>query len=125
MSPMEVGTKLVELCKSGDFRGALEACYGEDIVSVEPVDMSGQGRETRGLEAVREKSAQWEATNEVHSCEVGGPYPHDDRFAVTFDIDVTPRAGPMEGMRMRMQEVGLYTVKGGKVVREEFYYSME
>lgn len=124
MSAMDVGTKLVELCKQGDFRGALEACYAEDIVSVEPVDMSGSGRETRGLDAVREKTVQWEASNEVHSCEVGGPYPHDDKFAVTFDIDVTPTAGPMAGNRMRMQEVGVYTVKDGKVSREEFFYSM-
>ncbi len=58
MSVMEVGTKLVELCRSGDFRGALDACYGEDIVSVEAVNMSGQGRETRGLEAARESPSE-------------------------------------------------------------------
>ncbi len=124
MNTMEVGAKLVDLCRQGDFRGALEACYAEDIVSVEPLDMGGEGRETRGLEKVREKTAQWEATNIVHSCEVDGPYPHDDRFAVTFDIDVTPRAGPMAGNRFRMQEVGVYTVRDGKVAREEFFYSM-
>jgi len=64
MTPMDVGTKLVELCRSGDFRGALDACYGEDIVSVEAVDMSGQGRETQGLEAARESlsEADWSST---------------------------------------------------------------
>lgn len=123
MSTMEVGNRLVSLCKAGDFRGAIEAVYGNDIVSVEPCDMGG-GRETRGIDAVRAKTEHWEASNEVHSCTVTGPFPHDDRFAVTFDLEVTPKAGPMAGQRFKMSEVGLYTVKAGKVVREEFFYHM-
>ena len=31
----------------------------------------------------------------------------------------------MAGQRMQMQEVGLYTVTGGKITREEFFYSIE
>ncbi len=122
MSAMDVGTRLVEFCKTGDFRGALDALYAEDIVSVEAQDMSGQGRETSGLAAVRQKTERWEAANEVHSCEVAGPFPHDDRFVVTFDIDVTAKEGPTAGQRMRFQEAGLYTVRDGKVAREEFFY---
>jgi hypothetical protein len=30
----------------------------------------------------------------------------------------------MAGQRMRMEEVGMYTVQGGKIVREEFFYTM-
>ncbi len=124
MSAFEVGNKLVEMCRAGDFRGALEAVYAEDIVSVEAQDLSGEGREVRGLDAVRGKTEQWESSNEVHSCEVDGPYPHDDRFTVHFKLDVTPNSGPMAGQRFQMQEVGLYTVKDGKVAREEFFYHM-
>ena len=39
-------------------------------------------------------------------------------------MDVTPKEGPMTGKRFTMQEVGLYTVAGGRVAREEFFYSM-
>ncbi len=124
MSTIEVGKKLVEMCRAGEFGGAIEACYAEDIVSVEPMDMGGGGRETRGIAAIRKKTADWEAANEVHSCEVGGPFPHDDRFAVTFAIDVTAKAGPMAGQRFQMNEVGVYTVKDGRVAREEFFYHM-
>jgi hypothetical protein len=56
---------------------------------------------------------------------VKGPFPHGDRFARYFDFDVTAKAGPMAGNRMQMQEVGLYTVAGGKITREEFFYSVE
>jgi ketosteroid isomerase-like protein len=31
----------------------------------------------------------------------------------------------MAGQRMQMEEVGLYTVEDGKIVREEFFYSVE
>jgi ketosteroid isomerase-like protein len=37
---------------------------------------------------------------------------------------VTPKAGPQKGKRMQMDEIGVYTVKNGKIVREEFFYSM-
>jgi len=43
---------------------------------------------------------------------------------VIYNFDVTPKNGPMAGKRMRMEEVGMYTVKGGKIVREEFFYTL-
>jgi ketosteroid isomerase-like protein len=43
---------------------------------------------------------------------------------VVFKLDVTAKAGPMAGKSFSMEEAGLYTVKDGKVVQEEFFYSM-
>ncbi len=40
-----------------------------------------------------------------------------DTFAVQFDVDVTDKASKK---RMQMSEVGIYTVKDGKISREEF-----
>lgn len=49
-----------------------------------------------------------------------GPWPHgDDRFAVRFTYDITNKPS---GMRMQMDEIGVFTVADGKVVREEFFY---
>ncbi len=42
-----------------------------------------------------------------------------DQFVVHFDMDVTNKPS---GQRMRLNEVGLYTIKNGKVVQEEFLY---
>lgn len=51
--------------------------------------------------------------------EVSGPYLHGpDRFAVIFSIEGRPKAG---GEPFSMQEVALYTVSGGRIVREEFF----
>jgi ketosteroid isomerase-like protein len=43
---------------------------------------------------------------------------------VRFKFDVTAKSGPMAGKRFVMDEAALYTVKDGKVVHEEFFYSM-
>jgi ketosteroid isomerase-like protein len=49
-----------------------------------------------------------------------GPYPHgDDRFAVRFVYDITQKP---TGRRVMMDEVAVFTVANGKIVREEFYY---
>ncbi|HXY40000.1 MAG TPA: nuclear transport factor 2 family protein, partial [Vicinamibacteria bacterium] len=67
-------------------------------------------------------SEWWTSNNEVHEAKVKGPFPNGDRFAVIFDYEITPKAGPYAGKRTRMEEVGVYTVEDGKIVREEFYY---
>jgi len=48
---------------------------------------------------------------------VEGPYVHGDQFVVRFKMEVTPKGGK----RMNLDEVGLYTVKNGKIVEERFF----
>ena len=74
-----------------------------------------------GLEAIQAKGKWWVENHEVHKAEVFGPYPNGDRFAVRFLFDVTNKPSKQ---RMTMDEVGLFTVANGKIVREEFFYSM-
>ena len=73
--------------------------------------------EMRGIDQVRGKTDWWEKNMEVHSAKVGGPFVARDTFVVWFDVDVTDKASKK---RMQMSEVGIYTVKDGKVSREEF-----
>ena len=42
-----------------------------------------------------------------------------DQFAVYFTFEVTPKA---TGKRVTLEEVGVYTVKGDKITREQFFY---
>jgi hypothetical protein len=51
-----------------------------------------------------------------------GPWTHGDRIVVGFQYDVTNKPSRK---RMKMDEVGLYTVRNGKIVREEFFYDAE
>jgi hypothetical protein len=124
-STMEIGTKLVELCKQGKFFEAMNSLYSDDIVSIEAGSPNpAVSPRMDGIAAVRGKGEWWQKNHEVHSIHVDGPWPHGERFIVRFKLDVTPKTGPMAGKRMTMDEAGLYTVKGGKVVQEEFFYSM-
>jgi ketosteroid isomerase-like protein len=119
----EIGRKLVALLQSGRTLEALDTLYAPDVVSVEAQESPSFPRVMEGLAAVRDKNERWGASNEIHRAEMKGPFPHGDRFALFFDYDVTAKDGPMAGQRMQMQEVALYTVAGGRIVQEEFFYS--
>jgi ketosteroid isomerase-like protein len=124
MNATEVGRKLVDLCKQGKNVEAVDTLFAPDVVSEEAMESPEFPRVTKGLEAVREKNEKWGEANEVHRQDVAGPYPNGEDFAVVFGLDFTPRVGPYKGQRTSLQEVALYTVKDGKVVREKFFYSM-
>ena len=119
MNTVEVGTKLVELCKVGKNEEAMKTLYSPDIVSVEAAGPPGQPREVKGIEAVAAKGTWWFENHTIHSASAEGPFPNGNRFAVRFVYDITNKPS---GQRMKMDEVALYTVENGKIVREEFFY---
>ncbi len=119
MSTMEIGKKLVEFCRQGKNMDSLNTLYADDAVSVEAVAMPGSPQQATGLAAIKAKGEWWVNNHEVHSANVTGPWPHGDRFVVGFQYDVTNKPS---GQRMKMDEVGLFTVRNGKIVREEFFY---
>jgi hypothetical protein len=125
---MEVGTQLVELCKQGKNLEVVDTLYADDIVSVELMDCPEMNmpRTMTGIDAVRGKNVWWLDNHEVHSHEIDGPFPHDDRFIVTMKMDCTCNApGPMQGKRMQMAEAVIYTLNDeGKIAKEEFFYHM-
>jgi len=121
---LEVGRKLVELCRQGKAVEAAETLDAPDIVSIEAVPGPGYSQRLEGKAAVKGKNEWWVKNHEVHSAEARGPFPHGDRFIVYFKYDVTPKEGPMRGKRMQMDEAALYTVANGKIVKEEFFYHM-
>jgi len=123
MSVQEIGQKLVELCRAGRNLEAL-SLYAPDAVSVEAVGSETMPAVMKGVDAIRGKGEWWFANNEIHRSDARGPYPNGERFAVVFDFEFTSKDGPTAGQRVKMEEVALYTVENGKIVREEFFYSM-
>jgi ketosteroid isomerase-like protein len=121
---MEVGKKLVELCKQDKHMEAIETLYSPNIVSVEAGAPPGKSPRMEGIAAVKGKAEWWYQNHEIHSGSTEGPWPHGDRFIVRFSFEVTAKSGPMAGQRFKMDEAGLYTVKDGKIVQEEFFYHM-
>ena len=115
MSLQSLAREFVELCNQGKNFDVMRAMYAPDIVSIE-----GDGRETAGKEAVIKKSEDWAKGLTFHGEKVGGPFFNGpNQFAVTFALDIT-RNGT--DRRITLEEVGVYTVKGDKITREQFFF---
>src|SRR5207237_1460091 len=117
MNTEEVAKKVVEFVRKQAWHEAVDALYDKDSVSVEARTMDGSSPETRGIKGVREKVDWWLENMQVHSFKVDGPFVAHDRFVVQYDADVTDKNSKN---RMYLSEVGVYTVKSGKIIREEF-----
>ena len=123
MDAKQVGERLVELCRKGGNLEAVSTLYDKDIVSVEAMSGPDMPAETRGIDAVQKKNEWWLENHGVHSVNISGPFPHGDRFAVLYDYEITPKVGPKKDERVKMQEIAVYEVRDGKIVREEFFYA--
>lgn len=115
-TPLEVGRSLVELVRAGRGSEVEKKWWSPAVVSVEGMGVS---MEWAGRSAVEDKNQTWEADHIVHSLEVEGPFVGATGFAVRFRLDVETKS---TGQRDKMEEVGVYTVQDGKIVREEFMY---
>src|ERR1700738_1001803 len=117
MNTEQVAKKVVELVRKQAWREAVDALYDKNIVSVEARTMDGSSPETLGIDGVRGKVDWWVDNMQVHSFKASGPFVAHDRFVVQYDADVTDKGSKK---RFQLSEVGVYTVKDGKIVREEF-----
>ena len=124
MTTLEVGKRLVALCKEGKNHQAMDELYHPNIVAIEAGGPPGSNLKSEGIAAIKAKSEWWVNNHEIHSGKAEGPWPSGDRFIVRFTYDITAKAGPFAGKRFTMDEAALYTVKDGKIVHEEFFYSM-
>ncbi|MEO0436282.1 MAG: SnoaL-like domain-containing protein [Pseudomonadota bacterium] len=124
MSVMEPGQKMVAMVRQGRESEAavVNECYADDVVTIE-----GQGTEEmpaviEGIDRLRGKHEWWYSNHDVNSVELEGPFVghREDQFGIRFTIDVTPHGGA----RMQITEVGLFTVRDGKVFQEEYPYLM-
>jgi len=115
-----VADELVAFCRVGKNMDAINSLYSTDVVSVESMGNEQMPREMKGIDAIRGKNQWWGENNEVHSANIEGPFVgNDDKFAVYYNYDVTSKPS---GKRSNMEEMALYTVKDGKIVREQFFY---
>ena len=121
-STASVAQELVALCREGRNLDAVNKLYSPRIVSIESSGSPDMPAEMSGIEAIRGKHEWWEANNEVHAMQVNGPLLGEGQFAVQFTFDATFKP---TGQRKSMTEMALYTVKDGKIVREEFFYNPE
>ena len=123
MNTEQVAKRLVELCREGKGQQAQDELYAADAESVEAPGSQMPGASgVKGMDAIRKKGRDFnESIKELHGGSVGDPIVCGNWFAVTMTMDATfndPRG------RVNMEEICVYHVKNGKIVREQFFYDV-
>ena len=115
-TPLEVAQAVSGLMRSGATEEVENKFLASGIESVEGVGVS---MAFSGKKAVLAKYRGWEADHEIHSMNVDGPWVGATGFALRYSLDATQKS---TGQRQQMEEIAVYTVKNGKIVREEFHF---
>ncbi len=119
MTTQEVANRLVALCRIGKYEEAIKELYAPEIVSVEPEGMPD--RIVTGLAGIAAKSAKFEAMLEkVNTSVISDPIVAENFFSCAMLMNVQFKGAPVA---VDMDEICVYTVKNGKIVKEEFFYT--
>ena len=118
MTTQEVANRLAELFKENKWEQAQDELFSNDCESIEPPH--SQGLQTAiGKAAIKQKAVDFNSMVEemhggwVSDLLVGGNY-----ISCAMGMEAT-----MKGMgRTKMEEICVYEVKNGKIVKEQFFY---
>ncbi len=121
MTTQEVANRYYGLMLENKRRQIVDELYSQDIICKEPEHAIAMGIPTitKGLDAVKAKAkARNELIAAVHSDFCSEPLVAGNFFSVALARDVTLKDKP----RMALQEIGVFEVKGGKIVTEQFFF---
>jgi len=118
MTTHDVADRFNELAQSGNWEQIHDELYAGNAVSIEPENSPGM-KTVQGIDAIKEKGKQFnDMVEEMHGGYSGEPQIAGNYFAVAMGMDVT-----MKGQgRSKMDEIAVYQVKDGKIVKEQFFY---
>jgi hypothetical protein len=118
MTTKEVAEKLIKMCRGGKIEEAKVELFTEDTVSLEPAEGFLPG-ETKGLKAIQKKADLFIAkVDAFYGSTISEPIIAGDYFSVGWETDIQ-----MKGeQRKSTSEIGLYKVKDGKILSEQFFY---
>jgi hypothetical protein len=118
MTTQQIANRLAELCRNGDWKTAHNELFAKDAVSIEQHESPGFAKETKGLDAIRQKGDAWEGmVKEVHGMKVSEPQVAGNSFSLVMDMDMTMK----DGGRQHMKELCVYETKEDKVISERFF----
>jgi ketosteroid isomerase-like protein len=118
MTTQEVANRFQELAQKGDWNSIQTELYSDDAVSIEPPKAMGM-QSVEGLSAIKKKGEDFNnMVEEMHGGYSTEPVVAGTHFSVAMGMDCT-----MKGMgRQKMDEIAVYEVKDGKIVKEQFFF---
>ena len=115
MTTQEIATRLVELVGKGEFQTCYQELYSPEIISIE-----ADGSTVNGFEGIQAKGKEWNAGIETfHGSSIGEAVVSGNYFALPMSMTITYK-GATEPVKF--QEICLYHVNDGKIVKEQFFY---
>lgn len=118
MTTQEVANRMNELFKESKWDRVQDELYAEDCESIEPPNSPGL-KSAKGMAAIKQKGKDFnDLIEEMHNGWCSEPLVGGNHISFAMGMDVT-----MKGMgRISMEEICVYEVKDGKVVKEQFFF---
>lgn len=120
MTTQEVADRFLQLAKGNDYNKIQDELYADNAVSIEPPQAAAIGmHNAEGLEAIKKKGEEFNnMVEEMHDGYCSEPVIGGNFFSVAMGMDVTMKGAG----RMKMDEIAVYEVKDGKIVKEQFFF---
>ncbi|MDO6738544.1 SnoaL-like domain-containing protein [Wenyingzhuangia sp. 2_MG-2023] len=120
MTTQEIADRLVDLCRRGQNALAQVELYHDNIESIE--SQTSRYRRTKGIKNVQKKTAMFfERAKTIYKYEISTPLVVEDHICFKMSLDVDIR-----GLgRVQLEELCMYHLKDGKIIKEEFYYTSD
>lgn len=118
MTTQEVANRMNELFKENRWDLVQEELFADDCESIEPAHSQGL-KSAKGKAAIKQKGEEFnKMVEEVHGGWNSEPIVGGNHISFAMGIDAT-----YKGMgRQNMEEIAVYEVKDGKIVKEQFFY---
>src|SRR5688500_13154125 len=120
MTTQDVANRFHQLAQEFQFDQIQEELYAQEAVSIEPPYAGEQGlRNAQGLDDIKKKGNEWnEMVEHMHGGYCSVPVVGGTHFSVAMGMDVTLKGAG----RTQMDEIAVYEVKDGKIIKEQFFY---
>ncbi|MES2678795.1 MAG: SnoaL-like domain-containing protein [Bacteroidota bacterium] len=115
-----VANRMRELCSKGRNLEAIDELYSERIISIEPHGLHPYKIE--GKVSVLAKNRQWLSTfKQIESISISQPLVSGNYFCFTMKIDAVIK----DIGKNSMSEICVYEVENGKIVFEQFFFTIQ
>lgn len=120
MTTQDVANRFNELAQTGQWDKVQQELYADNAVSIEPPHAGAMGMgDAEGMDAIKKKGETFGAmVEEMHGGYTTPPVVGGNFFSVAMGMDCTMKGAG----RLKMDEIAVYEVKDGKIVKEQFFF---